>query len=500
MTFQFRREDPTVADGVRRIAREELSALLAEIDDPDLDLEQTIHGVRKRCKKLRALLRLVAPVMKGAKKRERTIRDAARELSHLRDAHVRVATLKALAARKKSAIEDSDLEPAIAAVSGPVSGAAEEVAGEAALAAFRTVMADLLYDVDGWVLSADGPAAFRKGFVKPLVRGAQRLASLAATSADELDTERLHDLRKDVKTHWYHVSLLEPCWPKVLKAEGEELDRLGELLGDDHDLAVLEQSLRSPAHAPLDADRLDRLTGEIGRRRETLQRKAVTSAARVFAEDPVLVADRVGRLWEIWRRDRDEAAYDLAKDLAAVFSAERTGAFGTASTGGRDGATSGAAGGPGRSNREIERKFLVDGDRWREEVVATRSIRQGYLALSPSVSVRVRIEDGVRATITAKSGDAALERIELETEIPLAQAERLMASAIGEVVDKSRHLVQVGETEVTVDEFRSPRAGLVLAEVELTCAEERFDRPDWLGAEVTGDPAYYSAEIARGLH
>lgn len=145
---------------------------------------------------------------------------------------------------------------------------------------------------------------------------------------------------------------------------------------------------------------------------------------------------------------------------------------------------------------EIERKFLLLDDRFKEEAFERVEIRQGYLALSPERTVRVRTRgDKGFLTIKGRSSDDGLSREEWEREIPLAEAEELLAGCRA-VVEKTRHLVRVGRHVFEVDEFHGLNEGLRLAEVELQSPDEPFERPAWLGREVTGEKEYYNSQIA----
>ncbi|WJW76749.1 CYTH domain-containing protein [Thiohalobacter sp. IOR34] len=146
---------------------------------------------------------------------------------------------------------------------------------------------------------------------------------------------------------------------------------------------------------------------------------------------------------------------------------------------------------------EIERKFLVRSDAWRAEVIRSRRIRQGYLsqvtgpAAAPA-SVRVRIAGG-QATLNIKSATLGIRRSEFEYPLPLADAEAMLDTLVqGALVEKTRHEVPRGEHIWEIDVFEGANAGLVVAEIELADEDEDFERPDWLGEEVSGDPRYYN--------
>lgn len=150
---------------------------------------------------------------------------------------------------------------------------------------------------------------------------------------------------------------------------------------------------------------------------------------------------------------------------------------------------------------EIERKFLVVGDGWREQVCGEPiPMRAGYLCRRPEATIRVRFE-GEEAVLTLKGKpvDAeGRERAEHNFTIPADEAEKILAGGMieGGVVRKTRWPVRVGEDLWVVDVFEYPRPGAVLAEIELEAADAPFERPGWLGEEVTGDPAWTNAAIA----
>ena len=146
---------------------------------------------------------------------------------------------------------------------------------------------------------------------------------------------------------------------------------------------------------------------------------------------------------------------------------------------------------------EIERKFLVTGDAWRRDVARSERMAQGYLAGPPAskCSVRVRIAGDV-AHLNIKSATLGIERDEYEYEIPLADAERVLATLAGNRVEKIRHFVEIGEHVFEVDEFTGDNAGLIVAEVELGHADEAFPRPEWLGREVSDIARYYNLNLA----
>ncbi len=145
---------------------------------------------------------------------------------------------------------------------------------------------------------------------------------------------------------------------------------------------------------------------------------------------------------------------------------------------------------------EIERKFLVRGDGWRGQGTPERT-RQGYLRTAGPATVRVRIAGG-SGVLTIKGPTRGMTRSEYEYEIPLADAEALLDSVCERPqIEKLRTRVPAGAHTWEIDEFLGDNAGLVVAEIELRSEDEPFDRPAWLGEEVTADPRYRNVALAQ---
>ncbi len=147
---------------------------------------------------------------------------------------------------------------------------------------------------------------------------------------------------------------------------------------------------------------------------------------------------------------------------------------------------------------EIERKFLVNSQSFKQEAAGQTHIVQGYLSSVPERTVRVRVKDDKGfLTIKGIGSASGASRYEWEKEIPLSEAEDLLAICEPGVIDKTRYAVESGSFTFEVDEFYGENAGLVLAEIELPSEDAQFDRPEWLGREVTGDPSYYNSMLMK---
>ena len=147
---------------------------------------------------------------------------------------------------------------------------------------------------------------------------------------------------------------------------------------------------------------------------------------------------------------------------------------------------------------EIERKFLVTSDAFKSDALRKNHIAQGYLNSTPERTVRVRIKgDTGYLTIKGKSNETGLSRFEWEKEIPLVEAKALLLLCEKGIIEKIRYEVQVGKHLFEVDEFFGENEGLLLAEVELQSESEFFEKPNWLGNEVTQDQRYYNSYISK---
>ena len=145
--------------------------------------------------------------------------------------------------------------------------------------------------------------------------------------------------------------------------------------------------------------------------------------------------------------------------------------------------------------QEIERKFLVSNDSWREAAAEGVAIEQFYLFVAEDRTSRVRIKNGETARLTIKTG-TGIERGEYEIDIPITDAENLREARLGATIEKTRYEVPLGDLTVEVDVFSGALDGFVLAEIELPKADHKVSLPDYLAREVTGDPAYTNARLA----
>ena len=146
---------------------------------------------------------------------------------------------------------------------------------------------------------------------------------------------------------------------------------------------------------------------------------------------------------------------------------------------------------------EIERKFLLAGEEWRALAENSTYYCQGYLYTDKECTVRVRITSD-KAFLTIKGPSAGASRLEFEYPLPLGDAKVLLERlARKPLIEKIRHIVSHGGRIWEVDEFLGDNQGLVLAELELESEDQAFDKPAWVGEEVTADPRYFNASLVK---
>ena len=149
-------------------------------------------------------------------------------------------------------------------------------------------------------------------------------------------------------------------------------------------------------------------------------------------------------------------------------------------------------------NTEIERKFLVTDESFRKDIVKSYNIKQGYIAHDGGNTVRIRIRDDKGfLTIKGKSAEGGMSRPEWEREIPMQDALELFALCKKGSIEKIRHIIPApGGRKWEVDEFEGENSGLIMAEIELGSSNEPFEKPSWLGPEVTGDPRFFNSYLS----
>lgn len=332
MRFELQPREHPQAE-LHRIGKALIDDAVAQVDSPDIAADEAVHEARKDMKKLRGLLRLVRPAAPSLYNAEnRAFRDAAASLSVVRDADAALETFDLVLQRAqpesnagsefaagygKSADGPSlhaDVEPMeLASLRARLVAYRDEVhagAGDAQerLEVFRARMHEARGRIVGWRLpETDDPerdfALLGPGVAKTYKRGRKAMKR----AYRDPSVEAFHDWRKRTKYFGYHLRLLQPGWPKLLKAQRKAVKELQSLLGDAHDLAVLAEllrSLRQDAPAARDApDAQPALENEMRRQREVLRRRARGLGEIVYAERPKALLRRLRAYWRQAQRE-----------------------------------------------------------------------------------------------------------------------------------------------------------------------------------------------------
>ena len=451
--------DRPLDDELRRVVTECLDEALRRLaalrnggsTDP---IEVAVHEIRKRCKEARGLGRLVRPVLGDAWAGfNAEVRDAAKELSTIRDAHALLGTIEDLTASVPATHADrldavrGHQEVLAAAATRGLDGADRRLA----LASGRLELARAMSQT--WRLPDDVSAV--AGGVHRTYRDGR--AAWKAAGKDPGD-EPVHEWRKRVKDLWYQTRLLEPADPDDLGTLVADLDDLSDLLGHDHDLAVLVEHLERAAGTDSMVDVDVDAAIELARGRQAgVRAEAFDLGGRLYEPKPKAF---VARLAEPWT-------------AAVAARAVRSGV----------------------ATIERERKFLVA--ELPDLPDEGTHIRQGYLALDETVSVRVRDRAGKGRTLTVKGGSGRA-RTELEWEVAPEQFDAAWPLTEGRRIEKTRYVLPVEGGEAELDIFEGDLLGLVLVEVEFDSddAMAGFDPPAWFGTEVTDDRRYTNAGLA----
>lgn len=307
MGYVFERQE-SIATNVNRILAELVNAAIDALENPGESREETVHGVRKRIKKVRALLRLIRreldeDVFRRANSQFRSI---GQQLSHIRDATVMMHTIEKLQQTHSAALSPNvfvGLKKALAQKQELVShtffdeeNTIKEVA-DALRQAPQSVLG-LSEKHDSFsVLAPNLKGIYRRG------RKALKLAT------QEPSSHNLHELRKEVKTIWYHTLLLKPIWPGLFGAYGQEFGRLGELLGDDHDFGVLAEEIESDLLTMRNRKSKETVLQLLHDQRTALQEQLFPLANRLFAEKSGDFVDRYRRYWKLWRAEVNHAEF-----------------------------------------------------------------------------------------------------------------------------------------------------------------------------------------------
>ena len=294
MEYTLRPAEP-VSDEIKRIIHGKVESGIEHIDG-EMETHETVHEVRKRCKEVRAAVRLVRPVLPTYSEVNAHYRDAGRRLSDVRDAHAAIETFDAyvrpltesefdedrllsmrrtLVKRRDELLRDTDLDQRLAAVRADLVEGQERVQ-------------DLPIATDGYEAVAGG---LRKSY--------RRARNRMKDAYEEPEFERFHEWRKRIKYHRYHTRLLRRVWVDPMKERRSQLKRLSDVIGDENDLA--EFAILMHDEELFESEERETLDRLIRGKRSELHRRGRPLGERLFAESPDRLVERIGAYWEATR-------------------------------------------------------------------------------------------------------------------------------------------------------------------------------------------------------
>lgn len=310
MAYVLERNEP-VEDGVRRIAREQLDDAIDDLETTiDVDPAEAVHDARKRCKKVRGLVRLVRPALGDDTYRvaNDTARDAARALSDIRDATALMETFDTVLDRSEiDSTADDDASAAARAVVDVLRARHRRVVGDLdsrhpAVQRARELLIGCRADTESWNLDDDGWDAIGPGVRTTYKRG----RSAFETALESPTGANFHEWRKRVKYSWYHVRLVRDASPSLLSPLASALHDLSDALGDAHDMVVLHQVLHAEDPDLVDLPDLTPVDQVLAGFRSVLEQRSLVTGARLFSESKSAHVDRLGGYWQAWIDHGDE--------------------------------------------------------------------------------------------------------------------------------------------------------------------------------------------------
>lgn len=295
MAYSIKHPSADLTRSLRRIATSQIEAGLEDIEDPGLSRAESIHQARKRCKKLRGLIRLVRPGFADYSEENKAFRDLGRLLSDTRDATASIETLDALETRFEAAMAGDIFSAVRKALTARLEALDDsEIADR--LETMRKGLAKAAKRVPDWEVEGDDAAILADGIAKTHGRAVEAMH----TAADTGRADDFHEWRKRVKYHWYHLRLLKRTWPELFESWVAAADRLSDDLGDHHDLAVFRSETLPDIDAGSETSR-EALEGLMRAEQARLESESLARGQLLFAEAPEAAGARLASYWQAWR-------------------------------------------------------------------------------------------------------------------------------------------------------------------------------------------------------
>ena len=289
------------AVGIKRLALEQSQKALDSLQNPDT-LDEGVHDARKRFKKVRAAARLVRDEVGADVYHQSNVvfRDAGRLLSDLRDSQVLIETVDDLRAQYDDVLASDAFSSILQKLVKRHDHLFSQIRNEKTIEQVIETVHNARLVIEAWPIESEDFSAFSKGLKRVYKRGQKRMHR----AIEAPTTENLHEWRKRIKYLWYHVRILQKTWPNLLKELAETTHSLSNLLGDEHDLAVLRQTLEAEPDLTDTKMEQQALLGLISQRRKQLQTKAWPLAQRLYPEKPTKFVERLEQYWQAMKAEQ----------------------------------------------------------------------------------------------------------------------------------------------------------------------------------------------------
>ena len=309
MSFRFKRKE-TIHKAVARFGKNCVKTVL---DDPGDDEFESIHCARKQIKRMRAVLRLVRSEISQSeyKRRKERLREAAEYLAPARDAYIQTQTFEHLT-RTRPTIHASRLE---AALQRECRKQMQQFCKRGSWKQVRQMLEKEARCFGRLKFKHRGWAAIQPG-IKKSYKAAQKARDIATATPT---AGNLHEWRKRVKDLWYNISLLERIWPEQMCALAQELEHLGDLLGDHHDLHVLRSTVIKKSRKTELKVEADALLSLIDARQRELCAQSLRLGRRLLREDAAEYCGRLHRYWKLWKQKRRPSSRLKKRPVLAIF-------------------------------------------------------------------------------------------------------------------------------------------------------------------------------------
>ena len=295
MSFRIKLNKSAQANA-KRIAQEQVNAAIGEIHDAQLSVKETVHQVRKRCKKIRGLLRMIRPSLGEKYSTENEwYRDIARSVAGLRDGSVALDTFELVSQKFKDQVTLSSYESIRQELLNLQGEIVEQTDIKQRLKQIKTNFLIGRERLLLWKIKPLGFACFKEGF-KAIYR--QAVEAMRSAIDSPAGTE-MHEWRKLVKYHWYHCRILQNIWPAMMKTRRDQLKELSEYLGDANDASVLSSILENHRDKVENEKHVDKYLSLLKQHQNALSHKAFQLGKKLFAENDKSITKRFGQYWKV---------------------------------------------------------------------------------------------------------------------------------------------------------------------------------------------------------